>query len=156
MCVCSARAGEMERDFPFGIVRQLFESHVLGEGERSRLLSGAAAAAAPVFGLDGGRSGDEPPDEGTFAMLHGLFWLTVNLCSERALLLAVDDLHWCDSASARFLGYLARRLDDLPVALVGSLRSSEPEADQVALEELASEPHAQVLDARAAHERSGG
>jgi DNA-binding CsgD family transcriptional regulator len=145
LCVCSARAGEMERDFPFGIVRQLFESHVLGEGERSRLLSGAAAAAAPVFGLDGGRSGGEPPDEGTFAMLHGLFWLTVNLCSERALLLAVDDLHWCDRASARFLGYLARRLDELPVALVGSLRSSEPDADQAALEELASEPHAQVL-----------
>jgi len=143
LCVCSARAGELERDFPFGIVRQLFEAHVVEEG--SRLLSGAAGAAGPVFGLHGARPAGEAPDEGTFAMLHGLFWLTVNLASERALLLVVDDLHWCDSASARFLGYLARRLDDLPVVLVGSLRSSEPEADRAALEELASEPHTQVL-----------
>src|SRR5262249_34413647 len=79
------------------------------------------------------------------AMLHGLFWLTVNLSSERPVLLVVDDLHWCDSASMRFLGYLARRLDDLPVLLVGSLRSSEPEGDRAALEELTSEPHTQVL-----------
>jgi DNA-binding CsgD family transcriptional regulator len=78
-------------------------------------------------------------------VLHGLYWLTVNLCSERALLLVVDDLHWCDSASLRFLAYLARRLEDLPVVLVASLRSSEPEADQAILEELTSEPHAQVL-----------
>ena len=93
-CACARRAaGEMERDFPFGVVRQLFESHVLvEESERSRLLSGAAAAAAPVFGPRRGAWRAEPPDEGTFAMLHGLFWLTVNLCSERALLLAVDDL----------------------------------------------------------------
>ena len=86
-----------------------------------------------------------PLGEGTFAVLHGLYWLTVNLCSERELLLVVDDLHWCDSASLRFLAYLARRLEDLPVVLVASLRSSEPEADQAILEELTSEPHAQVL-----------
>jgi DNA-binding CsgD family transcriptional regulator len=98
-----------------------------------------------VFGQDDVRGVGEPLAEGTFAVLHGLFWLTVNLCSERALLLAVDDLHWCDSASLRFLAYLARRLEDLPVVLVASLRSSEPEADQAILEELTSEPLAQVL-----------
>ena len=145
LSVRSARGGELERDFPFGIVRQLFESQLVDESERSRLLSGAAREAAPAFGQNEGRGADEPPAEGTFAVLHGLFWLTVNLCSERALLLAVDDLHWCDSASLRFLAYLARRLEDLPVALVASLRSSEPEADQAILEELISEPHAQVL-----------
>jgi DNA-binding CsgD family transcriptional regulator len=143
LCVRSARGGELERDYPFGIVRQLFESQLLDEIERSRLLSGAASFAAPVFGHDGAR--EEPLGEGMFAVLHGLFWLTVNLCSERALLLAVDDLHWCDSASLRFLAFLARRLDDLPVVLVASLRSSGPEADRAILEELTSEPHAQVL-----------
>jgi DNA-binding CsgD family transcriptional regulator len=141
----SARGGELERDFPFGVVRQLFESQLADESERARLLAGAARAAAPVFGHPGAREASEPPDEGTFAVLHGLFWLTVNICSERALLLAVDDLHWCDSASLRFLAYLARRLEDLPIVLVASLRSSEPEADQAILEELTSEPHAQVL-----------
>jgi DNA-binding CsgD family transcriptional regulator len=145
MCVRSGRGGELERDFPFGIVRQLFESQLVEENERSRLLSGAASLAAPVFGFHDGRDEAEPLGEGTFSVLHGLFWLTVNLCTERALLLAVDDLHWCDSASLRFLAYLARRLDDLPIALVASMRSSEPEADQAILEELTTEPHAQVL-----------
>src|SRR5262249_51946321 len=103
------------------------------------------SAAAPVFGHSGEHGPAEPLGERTFAVMHGLFWLTVNLCSERALLLVVDDLHWCDSSSLRFLAYLARRLEDLPVVLVTSLRSSEPEADQAILEEIASEPHAQVL-----------
>src|SRR5262249_28593024 len=120
-------------------------SHLFDESDRARLLAGAAGAAALVFGLDGERTTGEPPDEGTFAMLHGLFWLTVNLSSERPVLLVVDDLHWCDTPSLPVRGYLARRLDDLPVLLVGSLRSSEPEGDRAALEELTSEPHTQVL-----------
>jgi DNA-binding CsgD family transcriptional regulator len=145
LCVRSARGGELERDFPFGVVRQLFDSQLVDASERSRLLSGAARTAAPVFGYDGPGDVGEPLGEGTFAVLHGLFWLTINLCSERALLLVVDDLHWCDSASLRFLAYLARRLEDLPVVLVASLRSSEAEADQAILEELTSEPNVQVL-----------
>jgi DNA-binding CsgD family transcriptional regulator len=144
LAVRSARGGELERDFPFGIVRQLFESPLAGESERSRLLAGAAGAAAAVFGYEGGDAG-EPLGEGLFRVLHALYWLTVNLSSERALLLVVDDLHWCDSASLRFLAYLARRLDDLPVVLVASLRSSEPDTDQAILEELLSEPSAQLL-----------
>ena len=145
LCVRSARASELERDFPFGIVRQLFESQLIGEAERSRLLSGAASAAEPVFGDLGAEEIGRTPVEGTLAVLHGLYWLTVNLCSGRALLLSVDDLHWCDSASLRFLAYLSRRLEDLPVVLVASLRSSEPEADRAIVEELTSEPHAQLL-----------
>src|SRR5213079_1899213 len=98
-----------------------------------------------VFGDHGAQGAGEPSGEGTFAVLHGLYWLTVNLCAERALMLAVDDLHWCDRASLRFLAYLARRLEDLPIVLVASLRSSEPEADSAILQELRSEPHTQVI-----------
>jgi DNA-binding CsgD family transcriptional regulator len=144
LTVRSARGGELEQDFPFGIVRQLYESQLVGESERSRLLAGAAGAAAAVFGYEGGDAG-EPLGEGLFRVLHGLYWLTVNLSSERPLLLVVDDLHWCDSASLRFLAYLARRLDELPVVLVASLRSSEPDTDQAILEELLAEPSAQML-----------
>lgn len=141
--VRSARGSELERDFPFGVVRQLFESHLVTDAERSRLLAGAAEGAAPVFG-DGARE-DDRPAEGMFARLHGLYWLTLNLCAERPLLLAVDDLHWCDGASLRFLAYLARRLEELPIVLVASLRASDADANQAIIEELTSEPHAQVL-----------
>ena len=69
LCVRSARGGELELDFPFGVVRQLFESQLVDESERSRLLSGAASAAAPVFGHDGARGTGEPSGEGHEAQM---------------------------------------------------------------------------------------
>jgi DNA-binding CsgD family transcriptional regulator len=142
--VLAARGSELEREFPFGIVRQLFESLVIDDGARSNLLSGAAATATPVFDRPGERAG-EPPAEGSFPALHGLYWLTANVSQERPALLVVDDLHWCDRASLRFLAYLARRLEDLPVLLIASYRRSEPGADQALLGQLTSDPQAQLL-----------
>src|SRR5438034_9723128 len=49
--VLAARAGELEQEFAFGVVRQLFESLLAtssGE-ERAELLAGAASLAAPLF-----------------------------------------------------------------------------------------------------------
>ncbi|WP_196189196.1 AAA family ATPase [Conexibacter sp. W3-3-2] len=44
-----ARAGDLEQDFPFGVVRQLFEGLLADPAVRERRLDGAAATAAPVF-----------------------------------------------------------------------------------------------------------
>jgi DNA-binding CsgD family transcriptional regulator len=145
LSVLSARGGELERDFPFGVVRQLYEPRLADEGVRGRVLAGAARAAANVFGLPRELVEDEGSGDGGFASLHGLYWLTGNLSAEAPLLLAVDDLHWCDRASLRFLAYLTRRLEGLPVLVVGSLRPSEPGADEALLAELESDPGAQVL-----------
>jgi hypothetical protein len=60
--------------------------------------------------------------ESSFAVLHGLFWLTANLADRGALLIVVDDLHCCDPPSLRFVTYLARRLEGLPVVLAVGLR----------------------------------
>lgn len=143
--VLSARGGELERGFPFGVVRQLYEGHLADDALSARVLADAAGSAATVFGPADERVDSDGSVESTFAVLHGLFWLTVNMSAETPLLLSVDDLHWCDSASLRFLAYLARRLDDLPVVLAVSLRPAEPAADQALLAELTSDPHAQVL-----------
>lgn len=48
MRVLSARGGEMEGEFAFGVVRQLFENELRASGPE--LLSGAAAPASVVFG----------------------------------------------------------------------------------------------------------
>ena len=80
----------------------------------------------------------DPPD-GSFAALHGLYWLAVNLTASGPVLLAVDDLQWCDSASLRFLAYLVRRLDDVPVLVVGTLRTGEAHEEEQLLAELAKE-----------------
>ena len=45
----AARGAHLERDFAFGVVRQLFEPVLADAGARERLLAGAAASAAPVF-----------------------------------------------------------------------------------------------------------
>jgi DNA-binding CsgD family transcriptional regulator len=139
MQVLAARGGELEREFAFGVVHQLFEPVLAVEERRERLLSGAAAAAAVVFGAaDSGPT--DPTADGSFAVLHGLFWLTLNLGTERPLLLAVDDLHWCDRSSLRFLAYLVRRLESLPVLVVCGLRPSEPGVDTALLGDIASDP----------------
>jgi DNA-binding CsgD family transcriptional regulator/tetratricopeptide (TPR) repeat protein len=120
LTVLSAQASEFERGFAFGVVRQLFERRLAMPDERARAFDGAAASAAPVFGA--------PTDEGadpSFATLHGLFWLTVNLTADAPLLLIVDDVHWADMSSLRFLGYLSRRVDDLPVAILAASRPDD-------------------------------
>jgi ATP/maltotriose-dependent transcriptional regulator MalT len=129
--VLAARGSELEREFPFGVVRQLLEAVVAG---REDVLTGAAATAAPVFGaLDG--EGDV-----SFAALHGLFWVVLNLAAERPLVLAVDDLHWCDRPSLRFLAYLARRLEGQPILIPATVRTNEPGTDVALLGEIAHDP----------------
>jgi DNA-binding CsgD family transcriptional regulator len=128
----AARGSELEREFPFGVVRQLFEP-ALAEVDREAAFAGAAAAARPVF--EG-----EASEGATFAVLHGLYWLTLNVGAERPLLLAVDDLHWCDRPSLRFLAYLVPRLDGAPLLLGATLRTAEPGTDPVLLGEIARDP----------------
>ena len=60
-------------------------------------------------------------------------------------MLTVDDLHWCDRPSLRFLGYLVRRLEGLPVLVVCSLRPSEPGVDLALLGEITGDPLTTVL-----------
>src|ERR1700749_3624996 len=74
MTVLWARASELERDYPFGVVRQLFESVVADPGQRPAALAGAAQAARPVFDhaalLGEGRHDEGGPGEGgSFATL---------------------------------------------------------------------------------------
>src|SRR5436190_17286100 len=49
MAVLSARGSELEREFPFGVARQLFEAAIADPARRDRLFSGAAAPARAVF-----------------------------------------------------------------------------------------------------------
>jgi DNA-binding CsgD family transcriptional regulator len=133
--VLAARGSELEREFPFGVVRQLFEAVVADPERRERALAGAAAPAAAVFGDAGMSEGDV-----SFAALHGLFWVALNLAAEGPLLLAIDDLHWCDRPSLRFVAYLARRLEGQPILVAATIRTGEPGTDVALLGEIAHDP----------------
>jgi DNA-binding NarL/FixJ family response regulator len=137
--VLSARGSDLERELPYGVVRQLFEPLLLEPDGRGRVLAGAAQAAARVF---------EPPDaddaisDGGFGVLHGLFWLTANLAADRPLCLSIDDLQWSDRASLRFVAYLERRLEGLGVLIATAARMGGAEAESRLILEIAQDPAA--------------
>ena len=120
LTVASARAGELERDFVWGVVRQLLEPMVreAGSGE---LMTGAAALARPVF--DG--AGEDAAAR-AFPVLHGLYWLVQALTARTPLLLAVDDVQWCDEASLQWLAHLAPRAAELRLVLALATRPPAP------------------------------
>jgi DNA-binding CsgD family transcriptional regulator len=137
---CTARGGELESEFSFGVVRQLFEGSVreLEPTQRQAVLAGPARHVAPMLGLSGDvESADVLP------LLHGLYWLTANLAGVQPLLVAVDDAHWADAVSLRYVEYLTRRVDDLPVLVIAAARPAQTRGG--ALVRIASDPNSQVV-----------
>ncbi len=127
--VLSARATEFEAGFPFGVVRQLFERLVCdaGDDERAQWLTGAAALVADLLtGAPAPPPGPASGDAG-YAWQHGFYWLASNIATDSPLVLAVDDLQWIDRPSARVLGFIARRLEGLPMALILATRPLNPD-----------------------------
>jgi len=77
--------------------------------------------------------------------MHGLYWLCANLGRRSPLLLAIDDVHWADQASLRFVHYLGRRVEELPVAVVAAARPTQPADGSPLLAALAAERSAEVV-----------
>ena len=141
----SAGGGELERDFAFGVVRQLFERplRALTPAERTTVLDGAARPAAAVLGLDGEH--DRDVSSSPFEVVHALYWMCANLAERGPLLLAIDDLHWADAPSLRFLAYLARRIQDVPlVALVASRPAQDTDRAQL-IEAITMTPEVRTI-----------
>ncbi len=142
-----ARASDLERDFAYGCVRQLLEPAVakVSGAERKRLFEGAAALSKPLFAPPGAPE-PSPSADISFAMLHGLYWLLNNLADEGPMALSVDDLHWSDTESLRFLNHLAPRLDGLPVTVLATTRPGEGDTGELA--RLAAAPETMAMRPR--------
>ena len=145
------RGAELEREFAFGVVRQLFEPALAAasQQERTGLLDGPPGVAARLLGLPGlseavAAIASEAPDP-SFAVLHGLYWLCANLAAERPLALVVDDAHWADGASLRFLAFLLPRLEELHVAVLLGARPAEAGDSQGLLAALTVDPATEVV-----------
>jgi DNA-binding CsgD family transcriptional regulator/predicted negative regulator of RcsB-dependent stress response len=147
MRVLAARGMELEREFAYGVVRQLFEPALASadEVERAELLAGAAGQAASLFGKSDLTAGSMVHGDASFAMVHGLFWVTANACANRPLLLCVDDLHWSDAPSLRFFVHLLPRLEGLRVLVLVGLRPTESGTDQHLLAHVMTDPLIEVL-----------
>ena len=92
LSVFHSRGSELEAAFSFGVVRQLFESAVArsDQNQEGSLLSGAAANAGRLFRDD--VESAQANEDVAFSVLHGLYWLTLNLTESRPLVITIDDL----------------------------------------------------------------
>ncbi|NEA37556.1 LuxR family transcriptional regulator [Streptomyces sp. SID13031] len=121
--VLAGRGSPLEREYPFGMARQLFEPLLVAGDDPSIRLSDVARQAKDAFLPTSEGSG-----LGEFSALHSLFWLTSDLSRTGPLLLVLDDLHWADEPSLRLIAYLLPRLEDLRVLLLLGMRPDEPGA----------------------------
>jgi DNA-binding CsgD family transcriptional regulator len=144
MRVLAARGGELEGEFAYGIVRQLFEPLLASANPdlHAKLFSGPAALVEPLLGASQPAASKEaPPAEDSFAILHGLYWLAANVALHQPTLLAIDDLHWADTPSLRWLLYLTRRLEGVPMLVAATARAPEAESrDPMLVAQLIAEP----------------
>jgi DNA-binding CsgD family transcriptional regulator len=136
--VLRARGSELEAEFAFGVVRQLFERRIARAepNDRDALLAGPAHAARPLLL---GELAEDSAFDTSFAVLHGLYWLVANLADRRPLLIAVDDAHWVDEPSLRWLAHLAPRLEGLSVVMLVALRPADPAAARASALALGAE-----------------
>lgn len=145
----SARAAPLEREFAFGVARQLLEP--VAEAEPEGRFAGAAEPARTL--LLGGGDLDAPSGEA--ALVHALYAAVANLCAAGPVALFVDDANWADAPSLTFLRYLARRAERLPLLLGIVVREDEEGAgplDELALEEGVTVLRPAALDAVACAE----
>lgn len=121
LSVLHARADALEAELSFGVCVQLL-APVTGEaGADDELFRGAAAFARSVLG-DGTGFAGVPGEDRTLPLLNGLYWLCAHIAESSPLLLVVDDAHWADHPSLRFLHFVARRIEALPIAMIVATR----------------------------------
>lgn len=140
--VLRARGGEYERDFPYGVVRQLFGPALDAPERREALLSGGGAAAAAVF--EPARAPSEGADP--FGVQLGLQGMVAELAESAPLLMLVDDAQWADLTSLRALAFVGRRLGGQSAGLVLTVRKGEPGEHEPVLDELRRQPGALMVE----------
>jgi DNA-binding CsgD family transcriptional regulator len=140
LLVLRARGHQLEQAFPWGVARSLLEGALQdgSDAERGRLLDGPASPARQIFEAVT-TAGPRTPDA-AYSIMHGLYWLTLRLAQQRRpLLLVVDDGHWVDEPSLRFLAYLIGRVSDAPIGALVGVRPHEAGAHRL-IELLADDP----------------
>jgi DNA-binding SARP family transcriptional activator len=120
-------AHESERILPFGPwVEAIDGAGLAADGSAlADLPPSSIAVLSRLFpGLPGGSADEHAP--GHYRRLfEALRVLLARTAAQRPLLVVLEDLQWADDMSLRLLAFLARRLGDLPVMIVGTAREED-------------------------------
>lgn len=129
--VFASAASESETEYPFGTVLSLFSTHLraLDPASRDLAFAGRARACRPLFEHACPNATAED-DAAQFAIVDSLYWLVANVSATAPVTIVVDDVQRVDMPTLRFLDYLARRSDTLPIAVVVALTRGEPRSSQ--------------------------
>ena len=138
MRVLRAAGAELEREIALGVAGQLLDAQLraLPDPQRNALLDQAPERIRALAGL----ARPAAAHAADLSVSHGLFTLIATADEQRPVLIAIDDLHWCDTASLEFILYLLHRLEELPLAVVMSWRHEPGEPLSDVLDRIATHP----------------
>jgi DNA-binding SARP family transcriptional activator len=122
------RCHETERALPFRpwIDALRGAGPALDPDVRERLDETSRAQLTALFPeLRGSRDTGATPDAPPTLLFEPLLALVGALVSQQPVVLVIEDLHWADTMSARFLAFLGRRIHRWPVLVVGTTRPED-------------------------------
>ncbi|MGC9376498.1 ATP-binding protein [Streptomyces sp. MH13] len=126
--VWSARGGETLRSVPFNVVRQLLQPALVSmlPEEAREYLGDWYDIAGPALGI--ADPGDRQADPQS--VCEGLVAAVRRLARrEWPLVLLIDDAHWADQETLRWLAAFAERLDEISVLVVIARRPGDVSGD---------------------------
>lgn len=143
--VLRGRGGEQERTVQLLVTRELFTPLVRAatDADLDRWFAGAAGLAGPLAGR-----GSTTAADSDFALVHAVYWLVANLADDGPVVIVIDDLHWVDTTTQRWIAYLLPRVAELPILLAMTTRPRELPPDSAAALGLAAQPDLEVIRPR--------
>jgi DNA-binding SARP family transcriptional activator/RecA/RadA recombinase len=135
--VLEGRGHETEQSLPFALWVDAFRS--AGLVDDAALVGGLAPAwrhaLAPLFPAivrEGARPGQRQTED-RLRLFEALSHLVDTLAARQPLLVVLEDLHWADTTSLRFLAFLGRRLENVRTCVVGTARLDDGDASSRAV-----------------------
>src|SRR4051794_7421589 len=152
--VLEGGAAEIDQGSPFAAIVDALDDYLASLNPRllAPLAAEERAELARIFPALAGEAEDERGPEGERFRAHRAVRSLLDLLAVgQPVVLAVDDLHWADEASAELLAYLVRRPPKGPVVLALAHRPQLPDPLRAALaqaerEDRVASPHPHADD----------